>query len=174
MANIPEKLINFRTYKDGTQYMGVANVELPQLQSMTQSIKGSGISGEIDSVVPGHFQSMTTKINFRTPTKESMSLSAPKGHELDFRGSMDHYDNTEAKHVTVPLKVWMKAKPKTIPIGKGEPGATMDSEVELEVIAVGVWIGGEEVVYVDKLNYICRVDGVDYLQDARVAEGMEG
>ena len=31
---------------------------------------------------------------------------------------------------------------------------------------------GEEVIYIDKLNYICRVNVPDYLADARAAEGM--
>mgnify|MGYP000695028629 CR=1 FL=1 len=171
---IPEKLINFRVYKGGNQYMGIANVDLPQLQFMTTSIKGAGISGEIDSVVMGHLQSMQAKLNFRTPTPENLTLAAPVAHELDFRGSMDYYDNAEGKHKVVPLKVWIKGKPKTIPLGKLEPGATMDNEIELEVLAVGVFIDGKESVYIDKLNYIFRVDDTDYLQEARVAEGMEG
>ena len=50
----------------------------------------------------------------------------------------------------------------------------MDNEIELEVLAVGVFIDGKESVYIDKLNYIFRVDDTDYLQEARVAEGMEG
>lgn len=144
---IPEKLTNFRVYKDGNQYMGIANADLPQIQFMTTSIKGSGIGGEIDSVVLGHLQSMQTKINFRTPTPESLGLAAPKAHELDFRGSMDYYDNAGGRHKIVALKVWIKGKPKTVPLGKLEPGATMDSEVELEVLAVGVFIDGREYVY---------------------------
>ena len=42
----------------------------------------------------------------------------------------------------------------------------------MEVYALGIWIDGEECVYVDKFNYIARVHGVDYLADARVAEGL--
>ena len=171
---IPEKLINFRAYKNGSQYMGVANVDLPALQMMTQSIKGSGISGEVDSVVPGHFQSMQAKITFRTPVEESLSLAAPTAHEVEFRGSIDAYESNTALTVTRAIKVWVKGKPKNNSLGKLEPGATMDSEVELEVLAMGIWIDGSESVYIDKFNYICRVDGVDYLAAPRLAEGIGG
>ncbi|NCU30037.1 phage tail protein [Candidatus Saccharibacteria bacterium] len=171
---IPEKLINFRAYKNGTQYMGIANVDLPALQAMTTSIKGSGISGEIDSVVPGHFQSMQAKITFRTPTAESLSLTAPIAHEVEFRESIDSYENKTSESIVQPMKVWIKGKPKNTGLGKLEPGSTMDSEVELEVIAIGVWLDGKESVYIDKLNYICKVDGTDYLAAARTAEGMGG
>ena len=61
MFGIPEKLLNFRAYKGGSEYLGLANVDLPQMQAMTTSIKGSGISGEVDSVVKGHFQWMVVK-----------------------------------------------------------------------------------------------------------------
>lgn len=172
MIGIPEKLVNARVYKNNTEYLGVANVDLPQMQAMTTSIKGSGISGEVDSVVTGHYQSMQMKIQFRTPTPSSLNLGAPEAHELDFRASIDVFEPHTGKRPRSSIKVWVKGTPKSNGLGKFEPGATMDSEVELEVLAMGVWIDGEECAYLDKFNYICRIGGVDYLADARAAEGM--
>ena len=70
---IPEKTIAFNVYRDGTVLMGVATVELPQLQAMTETISGAGIAGEIDSPTLGHFQSMTAKLSFRTKTNKLCS-----------------------------------------------------------------------------------------------------
>lgn len=172
MLGIPEKLINARVYNNGSQYLGLANVDLPQLQSMTTSIKGSGISGEVDSVVTGHYQSMQMKLQFRTPTPASLDLTSPEPHELDFRSSIDVSEPTTGLRTQSAIKVWVKGLPKSSSLGKFEPGNTMDSEVEMEVLAVGVWIDGDECIYIDKFNYICRVGGVDYLAAARTAEGM--
>ena len=172
MFGIPEKLLNFRAYKGGSEYLGLANVDLPQMQAVTTSIKGSGISGEVDSVVTGHFQSMSVKYQFRTPTPAGLDLTAPTTHELEFRGSIDVSDPLTGLRDKSSIKVWVKGTPKSSGLGKLDPGSTMDSEIELEVLAIGVWIDGKECVYLDKFNYICRIGGIDYLADARIAEGI--
>lgn len=172
MFGIPEKLINFRVYENGDQFLGTAQITLPQLQAMTASIKGSGISGEVDAVVTGHYQSMSATLQFRTMTNAALGLSAPTSHELDARGSIDVIEPMTGLRTKSAVKTWMKCLPKNTNAGKFEPGTTMDSEIEMEVYALGIWIDGEECVYVDKFNYIARVHGVDYLADARVAEGL--
>ncbi len=43
---VPEKLINFRVYEDGDDLVGVADVTLPTLDAMTETVKGAGIAGE--------------------------------------------------------------------------------------------------------------------------------
>lgn len=57
---VPEKLINFRAYNDGNDLLGVTDVQLPSLDAMTETVKGAGIAGEVDSPVLGHFGSMET------------------------------------------------------------------------------------------------------------------
>jgi len=173
-VGIPEKLINFRVFEDGTQFLGVAQVELPQVQMMNVSIKGSGIAGEVESPVLGHTQSMTLKITFRTLTPEAWGLTKPGAHQLDFRAGLESYVLADGKQKVVPNKVWVRGKTKSSGLGKAEPGNTMDSEVEMEVEAIGVYYDGKEAFYHDKYNGIFRVDGTDYLQEERAAEGMEG
>ncbi len=172
MIGIPEKLINFRVYRNASEFLGVAQITLPQIQAMTASIKGSGISGEVDAVVTGHYQSMSMTLQFRTPTNACAVLAAPTTHELDARGSIDVTEPLTGLRTKSGMKVWTKCLPKNTNLGKFEPGTTMDSEIEMEVYALGVWIDGTELVYIDKFNYIARVQGVDYLLDARIAEGL--
>ena len=52
---VPEKLINFRVYEDGDDLVGVADVTLPTLDAMTETVKGAGIAGEVESPVMGHY-----------------------------------------------------------------------------------------------------------------------
>ena len=56
--NVPEKLINFRVYENGNDLIGIADVTLPKVDYMTETVKGAGIAGEIDSPVKGHYSSM--------------------------------------------------------------------------------------------------------------------
>lgn len=64
--NVPEKLINFRVYNESEDLLGLADVTLPSFESMTETIKGAGLAGEIDSPVLGHYGSMEVEFNWRT------------------------------------------------------------------------------------------------------------
>lgn len=52
MSNpVPERLINFRVYVNGNNQAGVATVDLPDLEFMTDTVSGAGIAGEVDSPI---------------------------------------------------------------------------------------------------------------------------
>ena len=85
--NVPEKLINFRVYNEGNDQLGVADVTLPNFESMTETIKGAGLAGEIDSPVLGHYGSMEAEFNWRTLYENNLSFVAPKAFTFDLRGA---------------------------------------------------------------------------------------
>ena len=58
--SIPERLINYRVYNEANALMGMATVDLPELQAMSDTVSGAGIAGEIDSPVLGHYQAMSS------------------------------------------------------------------------------------------------------------------
>ena len=124
MIGIPEKLINFRVYENGDQFLGTAQITLPQLQAMTASIKGSGISGEVDAVVTGHYQSMSATLQFRTMTNAALGLSAPTSHELDARGSIDVIEPMTGLRTNLPQNL-DEMPAQNYQRGKFEPGTTI-------------------------------------------------
>ncbi|UTW68684.1 phage major tail tube protein [Anaerobacillus sp. HL2] len=40
------------------------DVQLPSLEAMTETVKGAGIAGEVDSPVIGHFGSLGITLNY--------------------------------------------------------------------------------------------------------------
>lgn len=49
---IPTVLNNFNSYGAGHKYVGVSNeVTLPNFESMTETIDGAGIAGEIEEAI---------------------------------------------------------------------------------------------------------------------------
>ena len=44
MPKIDESVINFALYEDASEYLGMAEVALPALASLTQEITGAGIA----------------------------------------------------------------------------------------------------------------------------------
>lgn len=171
MSNpIPEKLINFRVYLEGDNLIGVADVALPKLSAMTETVSGAGIAGEVESPVIGHYGSMTATINFRTLNADAGTLAKPKAHLLDFRGSQQVYDSGEYK--TVPVRVTVKAIPKDVDLGKFKVGSPTETSDEFEVVYLKLYVDGEERVEIDKYNSIARFDGVDVLEGVRKDLGI--
>jgi len=168
---LAEKLIGYSVYRDGSVYLDVADIELPSLESLTESIKGAGIAGEVDSPTIGHFSSMTCKINWRTIDAKAFGLLAPKAHALDFRAAQQTYDSASGVYGSSGAKITIRGIPKTMEIGKFETGATTDTSNEFEVIYLKITVDGKTVLEIDKFNYIFVVDGVDYLAEVRTHLG---
>lgn len=172
MNKIPEKLTNYMAYRNATEYLGTTDVELPELTAITDTLKGAGIAGEIESAVIGHFAAMETKLNFRTLSKPSISLMAFKTHALDFRGSQQVYNAGTGGYEHQRVKVSMRVIPKGLTAGKFEMGAQTGTGNALEVVYIKIEIAGKRELEVDKLNFICFIDGVDYLAEIRANLGM--
>lgn len=170
--NVPEKLINFRVYENGNDLVGVADVELPSLETMTETVKGAGVAGEVDSPVMGHFGSMELTLNWRTLEKTNIKLAVFGGVALDLRSSQQVYDSNSATLKTIGTKVVIRGIPKNTELGKLEVGTTTDTSNVIEVTYLKVDIDGETVLEVDKYNFICVINGVDYLASVRENLGL--
>ncbi len=169
---VPEKLINFRVYMNGDDLVGISDVTLPKLEAITETVKGAGIAGEIDSPTIGHFGSMELELNWRTLLKTNVILAKPTGVDLDLRGAIQMNDSATGTLKSVPAKVVVRGLPKSTDLGKLEMGATTDTKNTIEVTYIKVTIDGSDVFEVDKYNYICTIDGTDDLSDVRTALGL--
>lgn len=164
---IPDKLTDAKVYREGNELLGVADVELPSPEMETEKLDPFGISGSIDMPDLGHFKEMSVKIKFRAPTSDARKLREPRTHQLEIYASVQMYDQSKGEFVHVPYKVVIRGVPKKLPLGKLEKGKPMDMEYELEVVYLKVEENEVETLEIDKLAYIYRVNGVDYLAQVR-------
>lgn len=172
MNEIPEKLINFRVYQDGNDLLGVADAELPSFEYMSETVKGAGVAGEVESPTIGHFSKMSLKLNWRTVTKSLVFLAKPIAHALDLRGAIQTYNASTGEYKITPLRVAVRALPKKAELGKMEMNSAGNGSNEFEVIYIKVDLDGVTLIEIDKYNYICIIDGVDYLAEVRKALGL--
>jgi len=174
MANqVPQKLINFRVYLDGTDLIGIADVELPSMEPMTDTVKGAGIAGEVDSPTLGHTKSITCTLNWRTVEKSTLSLAAYKAHNLDLRGAYQVYDAGSGEYLVRPVRVVLLAEPKGLNLGKLDVGVTAGASNQFEVLYIKVDIDGVTELEIDKFNYIYKVNGINELARVRAALGLD-
>ena len=173
MANqIPEKLINFRVYNDNQDLLGIADVTMPTISYMTDSVSGAGVAGEVDSPVMGHFQSMTVSMNWRTVNSALTGLVRFRGHALELRGAQQIYDSGTSEWRAQPLKVVLRAMPKSGNLGTLNVGVSAGATTEHEVVYLKVDVDDKTVLEIDKYNFICNIDGTDYLASVKSALGL--
>ena len=169
---VPEKLINFRVYQDGDDLLGISDVTLPKLDSITETVKGAGVAGEIGDPTIGHFGSMELELNWRSLVKSNIVLAKPTGVHLDLRGACQGHDSAKNVLKTMPVKIVVEGTPKSTDLGKLDMGATTDTKNTIEVTYIKITVDGETVLEIDKFNYICVIGGVDYMADIRDALGL--
>lgn len=172
VMKMPDKIVNYKVYKDGKDLLGTADVQLPDIEALSETIKGAGIAGEVELPVIGHFSAMNLTINWRTITGNLIELAEQRAHSLDFRVAQQGYDTGKGILTTNAVKHVVKAIPKKLTIGKLEAGATADAGNEFSVTYYKMMIDGKVMIEIDPFNYICIINGVDYLKDVRNNLGM--
>ncbi len=174
MANIvPEGMINFKVYRDGVDMLGVAEGTLPNIEAMTHEIKGAGLGGVINKPILGHYNSITLSLTWRSVTGDISILNRPMAHDLDLYQALQRWDGGRGEVATEQLHVFCKAIPKTLTTGNLTVADTMGTQMEFEIPYLKIWLGGTERIELDKYNYICKIDGVDYLASVRADLGMQ-
>ena len=170
---VPEKLINSRVYDgDGNTLVAMADVTLPDIEFLSEAMSGSGLAGEYDSPVIGHFKAMKAKYKFRALYGSDLAMVAPKPRVFDVRASIQAVDAASGAYAPYALRVVMQGVPIKKGPGKVEPGKKMDNELEQSVTFYKIYVDGVAVVEIDILNYVCVIDGVDYLATVREHLGM--
>lgn len=169
---IPSVLINAKIYNEGKELLGAGTVELPDFEMMTESVSGLGIAGELDIPVMGHFKAMSMSIKWNSVCDQAVELLEPRAHLLSIYGSEQMWHAVEGKFSPAPVRVVVSAMPKKSGIGKFEPGKKMEPSTDMEIVYVKMSINGEEKLEIDKVNFICRINGRDALAEVRSQLGM--
>lgn len=169
---VPERLIDYTVFDETERLIGTADVQLPSLEYMTETVKGAGIGGEVDSPTIGHFSSMGITLNWRTIEKPLASLATPRAHLLNFYGAQQQYNTSDGNYEIIKARCTVRALPKKTDIGKFDGSATTDSSTEMEAIYIKLTLNDVIALEIDKYNYICNIGGVDFLEKVRRALGL--
>lgn len=171
MAKIDELVINCVLYEDANEYLGMGEVTLPDLEFMAEEISGAGIAGSVEEIIIGHLSAMTTTLNFRTVCKAAVRLLEPRVHKLDLRVAQQQMNNRTSETEVTSVKHIMRVKPKKTALGKVAAASTADASGEYAVQYYAMYMDGKKMTEVDPLNFICIINGYDYLAAVRKALG---
>ena len=165
-------IINFEVFEDGSNYLGLANVQLPTLTRKNFTVNGAGIAGDVDIPVPGNYNAMHTTINFINSSAGAPKLLAGRRHLIECRVANTGFDPTSGKLRTKGDKFIMEVCPLTETKGTVAPASTQGESAEFTVFSYKEIVGGKLVRHVDPFNYIdIDADGVNRLADVKSALG---
>lgn len=168
MNAIPEKIVAYNLYDEGEKMVGITGeVELPEFESMTSTVGGAGIMGEVESPNPGHFSSQKLTIPFRTISKTAAKLFEPRGQTITLRADQSSYDVADGKIGHQGLKIVVRGVPTGFKPGKASAGNPTDSEITLELYYIKIELDGFTLIELDKYNSIYVVNGNDWLEEVR-------
>lgn len=164
---IPSTLINAKVYNSGKTMLGIATAEIGDLEFMSESI-----AGELELPVLGHFKSLGLNLNWNSVCDSAMELLVPKSHQLSIYASIQNWQYDDGNFAPAPCRVNCLAFPRKSGIGKFEPGKKMEPGSEFELTFLKMAINGRDVLEIDKVNFICMINGVDYLANVRMQLGQ--
>ena len=167
----PESLIDFKVYEDKNEYLGIAQVGLPDISYITQTITGAGIAGNVEAVLIGMLDVMTTTMQFRSCTEAAAKLAKPTAHQIDLRVAEQYWDSVGGQRVIQADKYVLKVIPKKTSPGNVSPASPADANGEYSTYYYAAYKDGNKLWEIEPHNYICIIDGVDYMAPVRKALG---
>lgn len=171
MPKIDEGVINYAVYENDNELIGMSDVTMPDLTSITQTISGAGIAGNVEVSYRGNFDVMTMTMNFRTTTAASVDLSKPGLHTIELRAAIQYEDSESGTVSTHSIKHIMRVLHKKTGGGSISPNSPENASGEYSVRYWATYIDGKRLREIDQFNFICFIDGNDYLAEVRKALG---
>ena len=164
---IPEIINNYNAYHNGSKLIGVtAEVTLPEMEQMAETISLAGQLGERETPAIGHFGAMEQEVPFQVLTDDMFSLMSPlSGVNLTFRGSEQVTDPSTGAKKSVQVRVVEKGTFKSFNAGSMKKGGAGSPTVKFGLDYILIEVGGKSKFELDKLNNVFKVNGKDILKD---------
>ncbi len=137
-------------------------VTYPDLELLTESLKGVGINGEIDLPTYGQLGSLEVEISHNGLSVDTIKTFGQQKQELEHRWASQVLDSEKGSSEVVGKKIIMKCLPKKLGIGSIEPNKAEEPTSSFEVLYLKYIIGNQPALEIDKLNDVFKVGNEDY------------
>jgi hypothetical protein len=116
----------------------------------------------------GQINSMTFSISSRGVNAKATKLAREGKQSLEIRFVRD-VTQGDGSIIKEGSKIFITGFNKKYEPGKIEQGSLMEGTIEFEVVRYRQVIDGVETLLIDKLNYIYKINGVDYMEKVRAS-----
>lgn len=168
---IPTGVVTYNVYAEGqTISAGMADLTLPNIAFLVQSVTGPGILGNIDVVTP-LMEAMTATLKWRVLHENQFTLlNLLSQHGLSFRPAQQAYDAGKGGPWYQGFDIRVKAAAKNLNLGNVANNSQTDTQIELAVYYLSVRDTlGAVLCEIDPVNQVFTVNGQDQLAALRDA-----
>ena len=153
---IPEVLNDFKVYNgDGDELIGItADMSLAELSNQVASITGAALYAPYTFLVM-LYKPVTALVNPLSPVR------------INVRGAIQATDRSTGVTDFAGFRYVVYGRTTAMNPGSAQPANPMNSSVTVEATYVLIQIDGETVFELDKLNNICKINGVDVMEKVR-------
>ncbi|WP_426136341.1 phage major tail tube protein [Pseudomonas sp. PWP3-1b2] len=169
---MPRKLKNLNMFNDGNSYLGlVKSVTLPSLGRKMEAYRGGGMNGPVKADLGMSDDGI--QFEWKTGGLDLISLRQfgavnATGVALRFSGPYQQDDTGEVSNVEVVVR----GRHETIEMGDAQPGEDTEHSMTTTCSYYKLTVDGEEIIEIDLLNFVEKVNGVDMLEKHRTAMGI--
>ena len=169
----PNVLNDANVYVDGKQWLGAAEVNLPEINHKVLDFNIFGVAGGMEVPLIGHIDKMKLTIKFKSIDKDVFGklVNSAKAPLLDIRAAVQKYNPVVGQMKFFPVKVIAKGFFYKVKWPAFKQGSDDTADAEFEVHYLKVEVDGKEVLEIDKFNYIYRIEDRDLLAEVRSALG---
>ncbi|RKF33401.1 phage major tail tube protein [Paraburkholderia fungorum] len=167
---MPRKLKGFNLFQNGNNFRGqVAEVTLPKLTRKMEDYQGGGMSGpiKVDFGQEG-IQMEWTCGGIMADVLKQYGITTHDGVQLRFAGGYQSEDSSTYDSVEVVVKG------RHMEIDPGTAKAKDDTAFKVTTVAsyYKLSINGEDIIEIDFVNMIEKINGTDLLAALRTAIGL--
>ncbi len=166
------RITNANLYLQGKSHLGKAEeINAPTLKFKQSDHKAIGLFGMME--FPSGLEKIEMKLKWNSLYKNIMKIAANpfEVQELQIRASADTYDSSGRK-AQVPVTIFINAIFKDFPLGNYKQNDNVELENNLTVYYCKLELDGEEIMEVDVMANIYKVNGVDLFAKYRENLGI--
>jgi len=169
---MPRKLKNLNLFNDGNSYLGVVkSVTLPPLGRKMEAYRGGGMNGSVKADLG--FSDDGIQFEWKTGGLDLLALRQfgsvnASGIMLRFSGAFQQDDTGDVSTVEVVVR----GRHETIEMGDASPGEDTEHSITTTCSYYKLTVDNEDIIEIDLLNFIEKVNGVDMLEKQRNAIGI--
>lgn len=167
---LPSKLKAFNVFNDGNNYQGqVAELVLPKLTKKMEEWRGSGMNGPIKYDMGQEAMTLEWTVGgMMRGVLEQWGISTHNGLMVRFAGGYQSPDTGTVDAVEVVVR----GRHSEIEMGTAKSGEDTAIKIVTEVSYYKLTINGQDVIEIDLLGMVEKVNGTDRMSDLRKAIGL--
>ena len=168
---VTNQITNAVVYINGNSMLGrAAKIDLPDLELMMADHMALGMVGEIQ--LPVGFKALTGSIDWNSWYQDvAVLVTNPfTGLQMQIRSNVETWDST-GRTAEAALVTFLTATFTTWPLGKFEPRKKADFPAKFSATYLRQSIGGTDIIELDYMANIFKINNVDQLQNYRSNTG---